>query len=958
MPSTELNFRTTHRITGLNVIDGDLYWTDDRNEPRKIEIEKFKAADHSSGTTAIFGRSFQDRDITVIRPHPTDGIGVTFVSDGSVLEDIQIGSTDAPSVETFPPRNIDTTRAELRGFSFDPGVTRTSDNEQLVIEGTGSLSERGFYFGTSTTASQLASTGTNLQTSLDGNTFEEFASDLEPETEYSVVAYATNEYGTTFGEVLMFTTLSLIREEPQTFSLAATNVGSTSFTMNGRIANPGGDVIAGQGFIWGTQNTLVGLQVSGTNQAVRIITNPFSADLDGLDAGQDYFYAAYCTNSIDTDYGAVIRATTTAASIPVLGQTNTHNLLALSSSVSSVVSDNGGSPITSRGFLWSASETTAAELIADGTNTPETSSLLGGPSFGAELEPLNESTTYHFIAYAINENGTGYSNVVEFTTQTIVLLGPPSVSTRSVNLEGTPGSQTAIRVNGNVTLENGAPILQRGFFLGTSSTQSGLIATGTRNDLSGATGLFGFTYTGLIPGTTYYAMAFATNSEGTAYGGILNLATPAIEAVPLLGSVGTVFTFTDTTANLSGNVRSSVGSTLTDRGFIVGTDQTLADLITNPLISIAPIVLGAMAHVATGLTADTTYYYVAYGVNNSGTGYSSVQSFRTGPATGVVPTVATLPVVSTTSVNAELIGSVTSDGGRSTTLRGFRWGLATLPDSSFTGATAGTGVVTVSSSAIAGTGYRLISSNSGTNAVPNTTYKYVAFATNSAGIGVGGVLTFTTDAAATAPSVTTSAAVNIESDSATLRGSITANNGGTIDLDTKGFYWSTTNPANAAALIANGTFQISRSPGGFLTAELAITPGTTYYYTAVASNTLGTIGNGSVLSLQSVGAGTGGSLNISVSDSTVDVDVAGDPTPEFVTVTVNPSNASFSVDLSRWSDRSPPPAITRRGNRLEIGSSDSTSTRRTLDITVSHSQNSAITETITLSQSSSGGGFV
>ena len=81
MASPTLNFSSDNLITGVNVIDGTLIWTDDRNEPRQLDIETFKAADHSSGVTAIYDRSFQNRDITVIRPHPIEGITLTCESE-------------------------------------------------------------------------------------------------------------------------------------------------------------------------------------------------------------------------------------------------------------------------------------------------------------------------------------------------------------------------------------------------------------------------------------------------------------------------------------------------------------------------------------------------------------------------------------------------------------------------------------------------------------------------------------------------------------------------------------------------------------------------------------------------------------------------------------------------------------------------------------------------------------
>lgn len=46
-----LNFSEDHLITGINDIDGLLYWTDDYNPPRKINIEKAKAHTQSNGSS-------------------------------------------------------------------------------------------------------------------------------------------------------------------------------------------------------------------------------------------------------------------------------------------------------------------------------------------------------------------------------------------------------------------------------------------------------------------------------------------------------------------------------------------------------------------------------------------------------------------------------------------------------------------------------------------------------------------------------------------------------------------------------------------------------------------------------------------------------------------------------------------------------------------------------------------
>jgi len=89
-----LNFNVDYLITGINIIDGMLFWTDDLNEPRKINIETFKAGSAGNttslnATTQVYRpstpppnpvlqiRLFIEDDITVIRKAPDQALTVT-----------------------------------------------------------------------------------------------------------------------------------------------------------------------------------------------------------------------------------------------------------------------------------------------------------------------------------------------------------------------------------------------------------------------------------------------------------------------------------------------------------------------------------------------------------------------------------------------------------------------------------------------------------------------------------------------------------------------------------------------------------------------------------------------------------------------------------------------------------------------------------------------------------------
>ena len=70
-----LNFSENYLITGINIIEGLLFWTDNQTEPKVINIEDFKIATSATGdflTHTIFnGRDFIEQDITVIKKSPT-----------------------------------------------------------------------------------------------------------------------------------------------------------------------------------------------------------------------------------------------------------------------------------------------------------------------------------------------------------------------------------------------------------------------------------------------------------------------------------------------------------------------------------------------------------------------------------------------------------------------------------------------------------------------------------------------------------------------------------------------------------------------------------------------------------------------------------------------------------------------------------------------------------------------
>jgi uncharacterized protein (TIGR02145 family) len=285
------------------------------------------------------------------------------------------------------------------------------------------------------------------------------------------------------------------------------------------------------------------------------------------------------------------------------------NITATSATAGGVVTSDGGSDITARGVCWCISQnpTTTNDKTSDGT---------GSGSFTSFISGLTANTTYTLRAYATNSAGTAYSEVSTFSTIGVA----PVLTTGGVSVL----SATSVICGGNVTQDGGAAIIARGVCWGTHQNP-----TTSDNKTSNGLGLgsFSSSITGLLPATTYYFRAYATNTIGTSYGNQQTAATPAV--VPVI-TTSKPSSITAITAASGGNISNDGGATVTGRG-------VCWDLTQNPTINSNKTTDGTGSGIftsnITGLTANTTYYVRAYASNSAGTAYGNEFTFTTAPLT-------------------------------------------------------------------------------------------------------------------------------------------------------------------------------------------------------------------------------------------------------------------------------------------------------------------------------------
>jgi hypothetical protein len=170
---------------------------------------------------------------------------------------------------------------------------------------------RGFYYILGT-GSPLNGTRVEVSGTFSVDPFTAVVSGLQSGQAYSVVAFATNNVGTAYGNTVQFFT-STATSAPSVTTVSSTSVLTSSAVLNGNINDIGSPNYFEKGFYWvegsGTPTDLDNIEyVGGTNSGA------FNGTILGLNYSTLHSFRAFATNSVGTDLGATLQFTTPAPS--------------------------------------------------------------------------------------------------------------------------------------------------------------------------------------------------------------------------------------------------------------------------------------------------------------------------------------------------------------------------------------------------------------------------------------------------------------------------------------------------------------------------------------------------------------------------------------------------------------------------------------------------------------------
>ena len=612
---------------------------------------------------------------------------------------------------------------------------------------------------------------------------------------------------------------------PTVLTGSSSAITNAQATLGGSIPNPGYPAVTASGIVLSTSS-------APTRGAFGVVDSPtsplvgngaYTKTFTGLASGTTYYYRAYAENTTGITYGADSTFTTNAsASLATVLRNVSSNVQAYTATIGGNITLDGGATITASGVVYSSTNnlpTTATTGVVDSTTTP----LVLSGSFSFNLAGLTPSTKYYFRAYAVNSVGTAYSILDSFTTAPVITVLPYMQNFDSTGVNTGWGSEIVGGTLNNWAL--GTP--SKTFLTGAFSAPNAWVTklTGAYDDNHNAALVspqFDFTTQTVAP-IIRFKHKFVSEPGWDAL--VVEISINGGAWTKLDNTIGTGGNF-NTTASTSWYNSSSTSGPITPPKFSsintgVGSNGIYSSQVGGWITSVTSL---------TGAAGQSNVKFrFRFGSDASGTD----EGWAIDDIEVLLPTA---PVVSTgtktnvTTSNVTLSGSVIANGGNAITASGVVIGTSPSP------VRGAFGVIdsTTNPLVVAGSFNLNI-----TGLAAATTYYYRSYAVNGVGTSYGADSTFTTNASAVIPTISSTAATGITGFAATVGANISSDGGSTITAS--GIVYGTTpNPTIGAPGVIDSTTIPAVTIGGFSKTLGGLTHSTKYYFRAYATNGVGT----------------------------------------------------------------------------------------------------------------------
>ena len=609
----------------------------------------------------------------------------------------------------------------------DISVTSAAGGGNVIADGGSAVTECGLVWSKDGDPSTDNNDGMTVDGSGTGS-FTGSLTGLDPETTYNVRAYATNGAGTAYGALQTFRTYYDMMSDQDGNVYGTVLIGEQEWMAENLRTAVYRDGSAIPGGLSDTEweNT--------TSGAFAIFPH---TNIAGLDSDEDVLraygahYNGYAVRTGELcpagwrvpDYDDWSGLTGYLLTYDWIDENNLGNIL---KSCRQVNSPLGGGCATTAHPRWNehdihygTDDFGFAGLPGERRETDGSFGMAGGSaSWWSAMGSSSTAGCMFHLSYsdgnwnlcgAEHELNHGFS--IRCLKGEAVYLTLPAVTTAGVS----GITETEATGGGEITSDGGTEVTARGVVWSTADNPTLEQAEngGSTEDGSG-TGHFTSGLGGLSPGTTYYVRAYATNSEGTAYGDQESFTT-------LFLNVGV------TDLNLGPDTGSSADFSIESNiNWTVSSDESWLDI--DPVSgSNDGLVSVTAASENTSSESRSTVITVSW---SDGSGMTrSITVAQQGFVAGL-PTVITGGVTSIGGTSATVGGEVTGDGGSAVIDRGIYYDITPGPENSGVEVSIGEGTGSFSATI--------------TGLAPETNYFIRAYAANDQGTGFGDQVSFTT----------------------------------------------------------------------------------------------------------------------------------------------------------------------------------------------------------------------
>lgn len=325
----------------------------------------------------------------------------------------------------------------------------------VTVIGSSSISNYGFCYSTSTDPTLETNDGfTKMGSMASPSHFSGMLSDMEYDKEYRVRAYATNNEGTGYGEVL-----TIVLKQKKDFDIItedATDVAATSVNLNGQIKNVSATDLTELGFYYGTtQNCDKRISCEKIEGKTK-----FSMNLSDLKEDTEYYFRAFgvCDGIEKTGDLKTFQTEKSVSDGGIVCVTSgASEILSSSAKLNGNIRSDKKTSITEWGFYYGTNSNPSKRKVGESYQSPK---LIESQNVSLTIDALEEDREYYFAVYVIDES----NNVIKGSVESFKTTTTPNIKINSLKMSSIKAENNWFLFEGEGTLSpQGQTVIEAGF---------------------------------------------------------------------------------------------------------------------------------------------------------------------------------------------------------------------------------------------------------------------------------------------------------------------------------------------------------------------------------------------------------------------------------------------------------------------------------------------------------------